>query len=68
MKRMRDKTSMLDGWLDDWSKQLDDLEHDSSKDEVMTIQLFEKFAGFMMRLLKTPSKVFTLTDGGENND
>lgn len=59
---------MLDGWLDDWSKQLDDLENDPLKDEIMTIQLFEKFAGFMMRLIQTPSKVFTLTkEDGEND-
>ena len=65
---MRDKISMLDGWLDDWSKQLDELEQDSSKDEVLSFQLFEKFTGFMMRFMQTPSKVFILTNEVEEDD
>ena len=65
---MGEKTSMLNGWLDDWSKQLDELEKDSSKDELMDIELFEKFTGFMMRFIKTPSKIFNLSKEATNHD
>ena len=35
---MRDKASMLDSWLDDWSAKLDEIEKDSQKDELMQIE------------------------------
>jgi|TARA_R110002110_G_scaffold143888_3_gene332804 hypothetical protein len=65
---MSEKTSMLNGWLDDWSKQLDELEKDSSKDEVMDFELFQKFTGFMMRFIQTPSKIFNLSKEATIND
>ena len=57
---MRNKASMLDGWLDDWSAKLDEIEINSQKDELMQIELLEKYTVFMMRLMKTPSKIFDL--------
>ncbi len=65
---MGEKTSMLNGWLDDWSKQLDELEKDSFKDEVMDFELFQKFTGFMMRFIQTPSKIFNLSKEATIND
>ena len=65
---MRDKASMLDGWLDDWSAKLDEIEKDSQKDELMQIELLEKYRVFMMRLMKTPSKIFDLGFRRENDD
>ena len=65
---MRDKASMLDSWLDDWSAKLDEIEKDSQKDELMQIELLEKYTVFMMRLMKTPSKIFDLGFRRGNND
>jgi hypothetical protein len=65
---MRNKSSMLDEWLDDWSSKLDELESITGKDELMEIELFEKFTSFVMRIMQTPSKVFDLGFGGHKND
>ena len=65
---MSNKASMLDGWLDDWSAKLDEIEKDSQKDELMQIELLEKYTVFMMRLMKTPSKIFDLGFRGEKDD
>ena len=56
---MRDKASMLDGWLDDWSAKLDEIESESNRDEIMSIELFEKYTSFMMRFVQTPAKIFS---------
>jgi|13_taG_2_1085334.scaffolds.fasta_scaffold57213_1 hypothetical protein len=57
---MERKASMLNEWLDDWSAKLDEIEKDSQKDELMQIELLEKYTSFMMRLMRTPSKIFDL--------
>tara|TARA_B100002019_G_C21221456_1_gene574982 strand:- start:483 stop:659 length:177 start_codon:yes stop_codon:yes gene_type:complete len=51
---------MLNDWLDDWSAKLDEIEKDSQKDELMQIELLEKYTSFMMRLMQIPSKIFDL--------
>ena len=56
---MRNKASMLDSWLDDWSAKLDEIESKSGRDELMSIELFEKYTSFMMRFVRTPSKIFS---------
>ena len=53
---MRSKASMLDSWLDEWSARLDEIEKESNRDEIMEIELLEKYTVFMMRLMQTPSK------------
>lgn len=59
---------MLDGWIDEWSAKLDEIEKDAEKDELMHIELFEKYTAFMMRLTQTPSKIFDLGFGGRNHE
>jgi len=65
---MRDKASMLDGWLDEWSAKLDEIEKDTQKDELMQIELLEKYTLFMMRFMQTPSKIFNLGFGGNKGE
>ena len=57
---MEKKASMLNDWLDDWSAKLDEIEKDSQKDELMQIELLEKYTLFMMKLMQIPSKIFDL--------
>ena len=65
---MRSKASMLDSWLDEWAARLDEIEKESSRDEIMEIELLEKYTVFMMRLMQTPSKHFNLSFGGNKDD
>lgn len=65
---MRDRAGMLDSWLDEWSAKLDEIEKESNRDEIMEIELLEKYTVFMMRLMQTPSKIFNLSFGGNKDD
>lgn len=65
---MENKSVMLERWLDDWSAKLDELEARTGKDELMKIELFEKYTSFILRLMKTPSKIFDLGFRGEKHD
>ena len=58
---MKDNASMLDSWLDDWSAKLDEIESVSNRDEIMSIELFEKYTAFMMRFVRTPAKIFSFS-------
>ena len=47
---------------------LDEIEKESNRDEIMEIELLEKYTVFMMRLMQTPSKIFNLSFGGNKDD
>jgi hypothetical protein len=52
-------TNELESWLDEWSAKLDSVEEDENK-EVFKIELFEKFASFVMKISSFPMKHFHL--------
>ncbi len=53
----------LEEWLDEWSAKLDAVE--VGEKESFEFPLFEKFSGFMMKLMQFPQKHFIINEGEE---
>jgi hypothetical protein len=51
----------LEAWLDEWSAKLDSVEAGLEK-EVFKIDLFEKFASFVMKISSFPTKHFYIAE------
>lgn len=60
----RDMTKELEGWLDEWSAKLDSVEEGLEK-EVFQLDLFEKFASFVMKISSFPMKYFIVGEDEE---
>ena len=60
----RDMTKELEGLLDDWSAKLDSVE-EGLENEVFRLDLFEKFASFVMKISSFPMKHFIVGEDEE---